>query len=46
MMSSLRGACTSLSLFPFWCLDAKGGEDSYLYLSFFIVFLSVCNELV
>jgi hypothetical protein len=22
---------TSLSLFPFWCLDANGEEDSYLY---------------
>jgi hypothetical protein len=42
-MSSPRGACTSSSLFPFWCLDDKEGEDSYLYLSFFIVFPSVCN---
>jgi hypothetical protein len=30
-MSSWRGVCTSLSLFPFWRLDANGGEDSYLY---------------
>jgi hypothetical protein len=28
-----------LRVFPFWCLDAKGREDSYLY-PFFIL---VCN---
>jgi hypothetical protein len=44
--SSPHGTCTSLSLFPFRCLDANEGEDSYLYLSFFIVFLSVCNGFV
>jgi hypothetical protein len=37
--SSSHGACSSLGLFPFWCLDDKGGEDSYLY-HFFIL---VCN---
>jgi hypothetical protein len=35
MMSSWHDAHTSLSLFPFWCLDANGGEDT---LSFFIIF--------
>jgi hypothetical protein len=40
MMSSWHEVCTSLSLFPFWCLDANGGEDSYLY-HFFTSF--VCN---
>jgi hypothetical protein len=39
MTSSSHGACSSLGLFPFWCLDDKGGEDSYLY-HFFIL---VCN---
>jgi hypothetical protein len=38
-MSSSCGTCSSLDLFPFWCLNDKGGEDSYLY-HFFIV---VCN---
>jgi hypothetical protein len=38
-MSSSRSAYSSLGLFPFWCLDDKGGEDSYLY-HFFIL---VCN---
>jgi hypothetical protein len=31
--------------FPFWRLDANGGEDSYLYLSFFIFFLQCVMDL-
>jgi hypothetical protein len=30
-----------LALFPFWCLDDKGGEESYLSLLFFIL---VCGR--
>jgi hypothetical protein len=42
-MSSWRGADTSSNIFPFWCLDANGGEDSHLY-HFSSYFLSmVCN---
>jgi hypothetical protein len=37
--SSSPDACSSLGLFPFWCLDDKWGENSYLY-HFFIL---VCN---
>jgi hypothetical protein len=44
-MSSLCSAYTSSSLFPFWRLDANGGEDSYLYLSFFIFFLQCVMDL-
>jgi hypothetical protein len=40
--SSSRGACSSWALFPFWCLDDKGGEESYLYPSFSFL---VCNGL-
>jgi hypothetical protein len=36
MMSSPCGACSSSSLFPFWCLDDKAGEDSYPYHFFFL----------
>jgi hypothetical protein len=39
MTSNSHNACSSLGLFPFWCLDDKGREDSYLY-RFFIL---VCN---
>jgi hypothetical protein len=38
-MSSSHGACSSLGLFPFWCLDDKRGEGNYIY-HFFIL---VCN---
>jgi hypothetical protein len=38
-MSSMPDTCSSLGLFPFWCLDDKDGEDIYLY-RFFIL---VCN---
>jgi hypothetical protein len=38
-MSSSHDTCSSLGLFPFWCLDDKVGEDSYL-CHFFIL---VCN---
>jgi hypothetical protein len=30
--TSPRGACTFFKFSLFWCLDDKGGEDSYLYL--------------
>jgi hypothetical protein len=29
---------TDLLLFPFWCLDAKGGEES-IYLAIFVSFI-------
>jgi hypothetical protein len=34
MMRRHRTMCSWLhfiALFPFWCLDDKGGEESYLY---------------
>jgi hypothetical protein len=37
MTSSSCDACSSLGLFPFWCLDDKWGEDSYLYCFFILV---------
>jgi hypothetical protein len=43
MTSSWRDACTSVSLFTFWCLDTNRGEDSYLYHFHRIFISSVCN---
>jgi hypothetical protein len=40
-MSSLCGACTSLSLFPFWCLDAKG-EKIVIYIYHFSSYFFQC----
>jgi hypothetical protein len=37
MMSDLLFG-TDLHLFPFWCLDAKGGEES-IYLAIFVLFI-------
>jgi hypothetical protein len=39
MMSSFRGACSSLGHSPFWCLDNKG-EKIVIFIIFFIL---VCN---
>jgi hypothetical protein len=33
--TSSGAASSLLALFPFWCLDDKGGEESYLYLYHF-----------
>jgi hypothetical protein len=32
-----------LALFPFWCLDDKGGEDSYLSLYRFYSSVWLCG---
>jgi hypothetical protein len=35
---------TDLILFPFWCLDSKGGEES-IYLAIFVLFIVFYSDL-